>query len=348
MLIYIIIYFLILLFLVADFAKESQKQKALHVLGILMVLFVGLRGNSGADSPVYIDFFNHNTDTIWNWKGVEKGYAEYGFYYLSVLLKSIWDNVDFYFTAISALTIFFLIKSLKEFSIYPLLGFCIYYSRFLIVRDMNQIRQALAMVVIIYAFKLLLAHRKKAFAYVVLSMTLIHYSSIVVLPFIWLYDRRPNLKQIYGFLALSLVAGFLGSVILKKLLIATGNVVFLRYVDTANLGLLNPVLIFQLGICFLFSYFEPLLKDRQKGYYFIRNAYLYSTILLLLTCNMGEIGGRLATIFATCEIFILPALATTIKPYWGGYALYLLLAILLFTMNYLKLLQTPSSWEYFS
>lgn len=348
MLIYIGIYLLILLFLVADFAKEGQKHKALHVLGVLLVLFVGLRGSSGADSPVYIDFFNYNTDTIWNWEGVEKGYAEYGFYYLSVLLKSIWNNVDFYFTAISALTIFFLVKSLKEFSIYPLLGFCVYYSRFLIIRDMNQIRQALAMVVIVYAFKLLLSHRRKAFACVILAMTFIHYSSIIVLPFIWLYDRRPNLKQTIGLLTLSLVTGFLGSVVLKKLLIATGNVVFLRYVGTANLGLLNPVLIFQLGICFLFCYFEPLLKDRQKGYYLIRNAYLYSTILLLLTCNMGEIGGRLATIFATCEIFILPALATTIRPRLGGYILYVLLAALLFAMNYLKLLQVASSWEYFS
>ena len=95
-------------------------------------------------------------------------------------------------------------------------------------------------------------------------------------------------------------------------------------------------------------HFEPILKDRQKGYYIIRNAYLYSTVLLLLTCNMGEIGGRLATIFATCEIFILPALSTTIRPYLGGYIAYLLLAVLLFSMNYFKLLQAVSSWEYFS
>ena len=320
MLIYIGIYILILLFLIADFSLENQKNKVLNILAIIMVLFIGLRGDSGADSPVYIDFFNYNTDTIWNWKGVEKGYAEYGFYYLSVILKSIWNNIDFYFTSISALTIFFLIRSLKEFSIYPILGFCVYYSRFLIIRDMNQIRQALAMVVIIYAFKLLLSHKKKAFACVILCMTFIHYSSIIVLPFIWLYDKRPHLKQTIAILGISLVAGLIGSIVFKN----------------------------QLGICFLFCYFEPILKDRQKGYYIIRNAYLYSTVLLLLTCNMGEIGGRLATIFATCEIFILPALSTTIRPYLGGYIAYLLLAVLLFSMNYFKLLQAVSSWEYFS
>ena len=103
--------------------------------------------------------------------------------------------------------------------------------------------------------------KKKAFACVILCMIFIHYSSIIVLPFIWLYDKRPNLKQTIAILGISLVAGLIGSIVFKKILIATGYIVFLRYIDTANLGLLNPVLIFQLGICFLFCYFEPILKD---------------------------------------------------------------------------------------
>lgn len=56
MLIYIGIYILILLFLIADFSLENQKNKVLNILAIIMVLFIGLRGDSGADSPVYIDF----------------------------------------------------------------------------------------------------------------------------------------------------------------------------------------------------------------------------------------------------------------------------------------------------
>ena len=44
MLIYIGIYILILLFLIADFSLENQKNKALNLLAIIMVLFIGLRG----------------------------------------------------------------------------------------------------------------------------------------------------------------------------------------------------------------------------------------------------------------------------------------------------------------
>lgn len=347
MFVYIGIYILILFLTIADFALEKQKNKAINLLAVILIAFIGLRGESGADSQNYIDFFNYNTDTIWNWKGVEKGYAEYGFYYLSVLLKSLWNNIDFYFTVISAITFYFLIKTLKTFSIYPILGLCVYYSRFLIIRDMNQIRQALAVVIIIYAFKLLIENKKNTFLFIILLASLIHYSSIITIPFIYIYNKHINKRQAVNLLIISSLIGVIGSLIIKKALIATGFVVFLRYINTANLGLLNPVLIFQLGICFLFFHYEPILKDKQKGYYIIRNAYLYSTILLLSTCNMGEIGGRLATIFATCEIFILPALTQIIKPRMGGYIVFLLLSALLFSMNYIKLLQNPS-WEYFS
>lgn len=347
MFVYIGIYILILFLTIADFALEKQKNKVINLLAVILIAFIGLRGESGADSQNYIDFFNYNTDTIWNWKGVEKGYAEYGFYYLSVLLKSIWNNIDFYFTVISVITFFFLIKVLKTFSIYPILGLCVYYSRFLIIRDMNQIRQALAVVIIIYAFKLLIENKKNTFLFIILLASLIHYSSIITIPFIYIYNKHINKRQAVNLLIISSLIGVIGSLIIKKALIATGFVVFLRYINTANLGLLNPVLIFQLGICFLFFHYEPILKDKQKGYYIIRNAYLYSTILLLSTCNMGEIGGRLATIFATCEIFILPALTQIIKPRMGGYIVFLLLSALLFSMNYIKLLQNPS-WEYFS
>ena len=118
--------------------------------------------------------------------------------------------------------------------------------------------------------------------------------------------------------------------------------------NTENLGLINPVLIFQLMLCIIFFYYESILKKAQKGYYIIRNAYLYSTILLVLTCNMGEIAGRLATIFATCEIFIIPALSVIIKPRVCGYLICWILTAFLFFMNYQKLLQEPEYWNYFS
>lgn len=69
------------------FFYSFTEEKVLYFIGLAMILFIGCRRESGADSINYINFFKYQTDTIQNWTNVEKGYSEYGFYYLSVLIK---------------------------------------------------------------------------------------------------------------------------------------------------------------------------------------------------------------------------------------------------------------------
>lgn len=311
-----------------------------------MILFIGLRGETGVDSQNYIDYFNKGTDTVWDWKGLEKQYAEYGFYYLSVILKSIYDNVDFYFLAVSCITVSFLVKSLKNYSLFPLFGFCIYYARFLCFRDMNQIRQALAITIVVYALRFLVENRKKKYLLWALLATTLHYSIGVVIPFVWLYDRRISFRQAFLILIGFGLIGYFGGLLLKSILVSTGYGLALTYVEIEDLGILNPVIYYQSVWCLLFFFYENKLSATQKGYYVLRNAYLYSTILLLLTCNLGVIGGRLATIFATCEIFVIPSLVYVIRPRLVGYLSLLTIISLFFYLNYLKMLAGASDWKY--
>lgn len=344
--IYILIYILFLIFAIGDFVRKRQQLLMLLLLAVILVIFIGFRNETGADSRNYITFFKEQTDTLWKWKNVEKGYAEHGFYYLSVLLKSIWNNVNFYFVSISLLTIFFLVKSLRRYSVYPILGLCIYYSRFLILRDMNQIRQALAVSILIYGLHYLILRKEKSFMVLVLIASMIHYSSLIIVPFFWLYNKKITFKSCIWILTFSSICGLCGGLIIKQILVSSGNMLMLTYVNVENLGIGNPVILFQIVVCTLFFHFESILKDKQEGYYIIRNAYLYSVVLLLLTCNLGEVGGRLATIFATCEIFIIPALALAIKPRICGYFVCLSIGVFLFALNYMKLLNQPDIWMY--
>lgn len=346
MTIYIILYVLLLCSSIADFSIKRQRDIVLMVWAVILVLFIGFRGTTGTDTGTYISFFDYYTNTIDDWKTIDKQYAEYGFYFLSVLLKSILDNTDFYFLVVSILTFSFLIPALRSMSIYPIMGLIVYFSRFMLIRDMNQIRQALAIVIIIFALKYLGQHRRKIFIGLLLLATCFHYSSIIILPFIFLYRIDLTTKKAAKLFALSCIASIVIGKSLKMALTATDNVVLLTYVNTENLGLLNPVIIFQVGIFFLFSYYGNLIEKFQPYYSTIRNAYFYSLILLVLTSELGEIGGRLATIFATCEIFIIPALVKTMKPNYCGYVVFCLLAIFLFYMNFSKL--DPYFWNYFN
>ena len=347
MVIYIIIYLFIISLSIFDFAIKKQKKIGLLLLVFILILFIGFRNESGTDSINYIDYFKYETDSINDWKNREPAYLEYGFYYLSVILKSIYNNIDFYFILISLITLSFLYKALSKFCVYPILGVCVYYSRFLILRDMNQIRQALAITIIMYGLKYLIENRKFKFSITTIISSCMHYSSLSVLPFIFVFKKRLNTNQYIKLLIFCAFAGYLAGVFLKKILIAISGTKFLHYLDTSNLGLLNPILCYQIIIFYLFCKFENILKYEQKGYYIIRNAYCYSIIILLLTSGLGDIGGRLGTIFATCEIFIIPSLCKVIRPKITGYIFSIILTTILFLMNYLRISREPDNWFYF-
>lgn len=343
--IYIVICVLLLLFSLFDFYDGKQRIVLLYLLAFLMVLFIGLRGECGTDSLNYITYFKDSTDSLWNWKGVEKEYAEYGFYFLSVLIKSVFDNVHFYFIVISLLTISLLVSSLKRLCLLPIFGFCIYFMRFLLARDMNQIRQALAIMVVIYALRFIINGNIRKFFLVILLATTIHYSIIIVFPFVLLYKLRLSFKKACSLLIFSGIIGWLLGISVKALLLSTNLSLILNYVGDEDLGLHNPVIYYQVSLCLFFFYFEKKLSAIQEGYFIIRNAYLYSTIILLLTCNLGVIGGRLATIFATCEIFIIPSLIYVVHPKRYAYAGLIVLMSIFFFLNYVKLMEV-GTWEY--
>jgi hypothetical protein len=307
--------------------------------------FIGFRGETGTDTSNYIDAFNH-TGTILNWKNQEiMAYKEKGFYLLSVILKSISDNASFYFFAISCMTLTPLLKSIYSYCVYPVLGFSVYFARFLFFRDMNQIRAALAIAIVIYALKYLIENKPYKYLIIVLITIFIHRSMIIALLFFFLYKKNITFKFCILLLITSMIIGLKIGDLVKPIFLLTNIQIFLVYIGTENLGIDNPVIYYQIFLCIMLFYFENRLSGIQRGYYILRNAYLFSTVILILTCNLGEIGGRLATLFATCEIFIVPALVYIIKPRVIGYLLMTIVIAMIFYLNYNRLI-SGEEWVY--
>lgn len=344
MIIYPVIYIFLSLCSLFDFSKK--KVEMLYIVIIALVVFIGFRGLSGADSVNYIRFFNDYTDTLFDWSGKDKQYTEYGFYYLSVVVKSVWSNIDFYFLIIAFVTMGLYLKTIKRWSIYPILSICVYYSRFMILREMNQIRGGLAISIVLFClFYLVQGDRRKYIMGILIAMCF-HVSTIIALPMVWVYNIRITFRRaVWIILAAGMLGGIIGFAV-KTFLLTYGGIVALTYIDGASLGLTNPTVIFQIVICLAYTYMWRTMSKYQKGYSVIRNAYLYSIVTLLLTSGLGVIGGRLSTIFATCEIFIIPDLMMVIRPRILGYVLVSLLIGGLFFLNYMKLLDTAELWKY--
>lgn len=291
------------------------------MLFVILVLFVSFRGTAGADGYNYL-YSWEITPTIYDadWRKPDLlAYHEPGYYVLTIILKSISDSPIFYFAVLSVLSMGFLLKSLRSYSIYPLVGLLVYMSRFFILRDFNQIRAAVAISIIVYSTKYIDRREGGKFFWLWL-LALCFHTSMIIVPFFYLLNRyRPSKKQIY----IIITSVFCISIVMNKMLkdvfdqIAAISGALSAYSgDTEmalGMGMANPMIYFQLVVLIVFTACEPRLKEKQQYYYTIRNGYLFSTILLMLFSSLLVVGARLSTIFATYEIIMIPAILSTIK-----------------------------------
>lgn len=347
MIFYTALYLSALAFSLFDASRHRQMKLVLLLYFLLgLSILVGLRGQTGADSSNYMNFFVKSTTDLLDYDSSIKRYSEEGFYLLSAVIKTFTDNYLLYFIIIASITFFFYYKSIGYFSIFPLLSVAYYLARFMPFREMNQIRGALAIAIIIYSLKFLVSGKKCRYVIGCIVASLFHYSSVIVLPFVFLAHCRFTVKKTLTLIVLSFIAGYFIQTYLKSILLSSGDVVMLTYVGEVDLGYNNPILYFQIGVCILYSYFGAILEPMQKGYNVLKNAYLYSVLILCLTAGLGTIGGRLSTIFATCEIFIIPSLILVFKQKHIGVVSVLSAISLIFLMNYNRMAAESAIWSY--
>lgn len=316
MYLYIIIYFVIIILSLGDYLKKDIRIILSLFVFIGLVLFVSGRGSGGADSLNYLVSWDI-TPTIFDENLARNPmiiYSEPGYYFITVILKTINQNPYFYFLTIATISLSLLFKSLWMYSVYPLMSLLVYMSRYFILREFNQIRAAVAIAFIVYAIKYMDQRNATKFILFWTISMFFHTSAIIILPFMLFNSIGYTKKNIYSILLLVFFVSAISSEYIKLFIdyisgyfgvlsAYTGDGV---YVD--GYGILNPMIYFQVAILILFIEFENRLKDKQPYYYTIRNGYLYSTLLLMLFSSTLVIGSRLSTIMATLDIFIIPAI----------------------------------------
>lgn len=302
--------------LVISYFESWLKSRDALLLGIVMsafVLSVGLRGTLGTDTMNYI-YSWHHTPTLLNFNSSVYYflcYHELGFFFISMLLKTIYNNVDFYFVIISLLTSIFLFKSIREYAYYPLLSLLLYCARFLLLRDINQIRAALAIAIVIYAIKFIENRKfKKYLLYTFLAVS-IHTSTVITLPLFFIKKLNLNKKHI----AYIIIAAFAVSLALSPFIEGYVRDLTIKFAlaesyttskeHIGDVGLKNFMIYYQIIVLFAYTYFEDSL-NQYKYYYIFRNLYLFSTVLMIVLSDFLVMSSRLATIYTTLEIFIIP------------------------------------------
>lgn len=307
----------LLFYIVALFFSAKFKIKNQHVFlflsCILLAIFIGFR-SSWPDQGAYIWAFVESP-TVSNFSLSVKpvAYAEKGYFLLAGLIKTIYFNYTFYLLSMGLLSMLLLYVNFKKYAVIPLFGLCDYIARFILNRDFTQMRSSLAILIIIYGLKYLNEKKIIPYCLLVLIAYQFHHLALIALPFYFLNMIKLNkyhlvVLLLFAFVASQTFAYSISDVVEQY----SVDLQYEKYIEddfkVENLGILNPMIYFQLFVFILFICFEESIKKITNYYETLRNGYFYSTFILIFFCNYTALSGRTSTLFATYEIFIFPLL----------------------------------------
>lgn len=338
---YIALYFFALM---AESASVENKRRLLILICIVLAVLAGVRDNTWNDTKVYIMGFEDYTPTFANLTEFDRpfGYAEKGFFYLGVIVKSFTSNVTTYFLAISLLTFFFLYKAFDKYCYYPFLGICAYISRFYLARNFMQIRAGLSYAIILLAVQYITQKDWKRYFSIVFIAYLFHHSALIAVPlyFLCMIDIK-KIHIVIG-LALAFFISFYYSGSIRSIVGENASDLnvdtYVREEYTREYGLANPMIYFQLFLLLIYTFAENRMRVTTEHYYTIRNAYFYSTLILITLSCYTALSGRTSSMFATLEMVIIPSIALAFfkKDRWMAFLAMGAALTAIFYMNWMR------------
>lgn len=314
--------------LLAESIQPRYKKYWLVAICIVLAFLAGTREwTRWPDTMIYVDSFLMYTPTLADLTQFSQpyGYAEMGFYYIGVVVKTFTSNVAIYFLVVALMSFFFLYKAFDKYCLYPIFGVCAYISRFYLGRNFIQIRAGLSYAIILMAVQYITKRDwKRYFAWVFVAY-LFHHSAIIAVPVYFLCMLDIKKKHIVMGLGIAFVIAAFFSNVVRSLV--SDNATDLNVETYASeeyqrdWGLSNPMIYFQTFLLLVYTFTEDRMKLTTSHYLTIRNAYFYSTLILITLSCYTALSGRVSSQFATLEMVIIPSIAYSFmkKDRWMAY-----------------------------
>ena len=303
-----------------DKQNRVRRDYILLILAVICVLIIGLRNPAyWIDTWAYVESFKTSAK-LENFSFVDTAdiYTEKGYYLLCVIIRTFTDKAFVYLIVVGMLSMTFLFKSLRQYCFLPVLGLCIYIARYMLARDMNQMRAGLAIsIVISFTYLLVSGNRKGEIKYILICWltSYLHTSMLTAIPIVIMNHVKITRRWVYIGILLSF---FVSSAFSHQIMDFISQSDTIRdmatdYVDKEGenskayaADLTNPMIYYQCIILFIYTFMEEKLAPMSKYYYVFRNGYFMSTVILIILCQYAVLSARVSTIFATFEIFMIP------------------------------------------
>ena len=174
---------------VCGFRKDQVKIVRYFVFTFLL-LFVGLRYNTGADWAAYIEAFN-TMSVVGNYPRWEPGFV-----FISNLFYYLFGNYYVFQFCASLFLLYALLKFYVAHTNYPVLSIAIFFFMFFGSIVMAEVRQSIALAIVLLGSKYIFERQSLNFVLTIGIACLFHISAIFALPLYLLNKRISKLSAL--------------------------------------------------------------------------------------------------------------------------------------------------------
>jgi len=283
---------------VDEFKREYRICAVLSVLPFFIVSAV--RFEVGTDWGIYDEYFYAiNTGT--------NSFKEPLFNLLNRIIYLFTDNSQWLFVAVSALCLTFTFMAIYNQSKYIPFSIIIYFISTVYFNSMNQMRQAVAMSIFLFATKYLWSRNWKKYFLWILIAACMHISALIYFPVYFLYGWKANLKKHIILSGVIIVGMPILKVILTKLISLTPYAWYLESLYTTNDFLLAGFLI-SLVLLLIHEYYNYTEnQDEDRQFSFMVNMQWLGVISLLCTGFIPQVS-RISVALEIISIITYPKL----------------------------------------
>jgi hypothetical protein len=243
---------------------------------------------------------------------------EYGFLFINGIVKLINNNYQLFFFLVSFISMSLIYVTIKRFSNYYLFSILIYITNFYFIRDMNQIRAALAYSIVFYSLKYVNENNIYKYFLYILIATSIHFSALIALP-VYFFKKIYLSKNVVIFILFFSI--IISKVKILKRLLDINILQIIPFYERFHIYLqynltdrgLHPKTLKIIFICFIFVLLRDKMSEKYKLYNVFLNMLLFSVIIASLFHESPVFSVRLPQVFYTVEILVIPYLISLIK-----------------------------------
>ena len=353
MYIFAVLFFSVLAF-VEVFNKDiTEKYKVVlaSVCFLFLVLHDGLRWETGSDWDSYLEQFNLIRTLDFEEIPFEPGYT-----LLFGGVKLLADDYTVYLMLHALIFYSAFFYCIFKISDYPFLSLLIFYMITVPFLGMN--RQFLAMAVYGIALVYLIDNRRWLFFLLMMLALLLHRTAILTIPILLLTYNIHKRYIIIGLIAAILISfsGILNPISMAASLLFAADDTMDKKMDTylyedKDFSMVSTMLSLAKKLIWLslILVFEPLIENKDKKYYLLRNIYAFSIIIYILFNGtaLQIIVSRGLLYYNLAEMFMIPYVLTIFRQNYGKMVMMLVLVAYCFVNIYKGFSNYGEDTDYF-